>query len=566
MAWIYSKQIKVSGSFDINDERLINVQDPSESQDATTKIYVDQSVESITGSISSTFTGSGDVIDIGNPADGTYDDGFFEFTSSTKIADAIDDISEAFLDIAPVKASTLTGEDLTRTNPSVFSGKLSTGLNPEWYIGYNSSDTISILTSATTIDLRTPSISDTFRAGKNSDFTPLNILTGGVTASVVYGSGALVASSSRALDLDTGTTGIINISALDTYNTFWVKANARINDTNSITGSIKYKISADQGADETNDYQLFYVGGGGDFPDQSFSVSPVTGSTSETLMYLSGILYYDTGTTWDVSYTAQNLYNPVYAIGNQSYISSTYFTNVAVNYGGTPADINDLTVTDNTRTLLSGQTSTWGNLGTGTATIYKPNKSNVSSNFDLGDKPINSRGNISTDLIEYFYDEQYRNIDENSDGWTSANALTDSNLQVQNGRLINGLYASYGGFSATTQSYHRNWIPQNSNGNGTMDIDRTGFTEFVESYQGGSSKLQIIFRANGKIYDLGRAVGDDSGSIYGIRDSISGEIITWALPTGDTVNNGNPFKMEIIFYGEGSGDYINDITMTFNQG
>ena len=44
---------------------------------------------------------TGDEIGIGTPTDTTYTDGFFDtFTSNTLISDAIDEISEAFLDLA----------------------------------------------------------------------------------------------------------------------------------------------------------------------------------------------------------------------------------------------------------------------------------------------------------------------------------------------------------------------------------------------------------------------------------------------------------------------------------
>lgn len=506
----------------------------------------------------------GDTIEIGVPTDGTYTDGFFDFTSSTKVSDAIDDISEAFLDLAPSQAELLTGEDLVNQN-SVFSGKLSSGLNSEWYIGYSAGDTVSVLTSNSSIDLRTPSTTDTFRAGLKRDYTPVNNLTGGVTASKVWGtSGSL---SIRAYTSDTGSTGILNLNDLSIYNTFWMKANARIDETVSETGSLVYNISASN-AGVTNDYQLFYVGDSTDFPTQSFSVAPSSSIDTEITMYLSGIQYYTSGSTLEVSYTAIDLYNPVYVTGNQSYLSSTYFSDVGINFGGTPSAESTLTIESQSITILSDQSSNYNNLGTGSVTLYKPNKSNVSSNFNIGSRPINSKGNMSTDTLEYFYDENYRNVDESTDGWEPTASLVDGNLQVQNGRLINGEFGDYISFTATEHEYHRKLIPQNSNGNGNITIDRNGFTDFVEEYNDSSSELQIIFRANSKIYDLGRAVGDDDvgSSIYGIRDSITDETITWGLPVGDTVDNANPFKMEIIFRNSTSSDYINSISMSFSQG
>jgi hypothetical protein len=48
MGQLKNKQILVSSNFNINNQKLINVTDPTESQDAATKIYVDQNLSGIT--------------------------------------------------------------------------------------------------------------------------------------------------------------------------------------------------------------------------------------------------------------------------------------------------------------------------------------------------------------------------------------------------------------------------------------------------------------------------------------------------------------------------------------
>ena len=86
---------------------------------------------------------------IGTPADTTYTDGFFDsWTSSTTVANAVDDINELLFLLAPEKPGLLTSTNLTATTvPTFYTVKLSDGLINEWYydtagLGYTAGDTI----------------------------------------------------------------------------------------------------------------------------------------------------------------------------------------------------------------------------------------------------------------------------------------------------------------------------------------------------------------------------------------------------------------------------------------
>jgi len=521
-----------------------------------------------TGSIiiSGSLTTTGSIIGtvkIGDPDDGTYTDGFFDtFSANTNLANAIDEISEAFLDLAPAKAGILTGENLTRINPSVFSGYLADGLNSEWYVGYVAGNLSSVLTAATTVDLDSPSQGDTFRAGKNSDITAS--LEGGVSASRAYGSDPFTVIDTKSLASGVGSSGIIEIETIQQYNTFWAMANARINDTITATGSVKWKMSADNSAGETDEYQLLYVGTITDFPNASFLNSPTSSVTTEVNKYLSGIAYYGNGTDIDIMYAGQNLFNPVYS-ANQTRIESSYFINLNVNTL-TPDYYDNFYVTQSLL-LSSNVQSSYGNVGIGTVRLYKPNKSTVSSNFNIGSKAINTYGVRSTTLLEYFDDEDKRYESYNSSSWTVTDLLPEFQLQVQNGRLIDGRYGNYTGFSGSIHYYYRPFTPTNANQNGTITIDRTDFSSFVEEWD-GSGELQAAFYINSEngstIYDLGRAVGNNSGNIYGIRNSISGELIDWALPAGKQTSNGDPLILVIKYNSAESTDYITQLTVTFD--
>lgn len=525
-----------------------------------------QSGETITSSIISQ---SGDVIKvagtldvsssiyIGTPDDGDYTDGFFDtFTRTTPLSDAIDDISEAFLLLAPAKASILTGNDLSCTAPSIFSAKISDGLASDWYVDYVAGNIITTAVSTTTATLLTPNISTTFRAGKASDISAS--LNGGVSASRADGVSDFGVINNRPLVDGIGATGIIEITAIDEYNTFWAKANAKINDTLTQTGSVKYKISADNNAGETNAYQLFYCGDSFDFPAQSFLSSPTDGGVgAEYLSYLSGVEYYTTNTTFTSSFTAQNMFNPVYYIGNQTMMASNYTGTTYVNAVGTPNNNDLLEGPDTTITLLSGKQSSFDSVGTGTITLFKAGKSNISDTFNLGSKPINSKGTtsiIGDTCNEYFDDEAKRWSDLQTITFNSGSALVDGDLQVQNGRLICGVYGDYvahvSGSGLDQAQYIREITPDTTyrqSGDCEIKFYSGAFGETISEW-GGLGKLQLALVMDGdivsatsasQVYDLGRAFGNDSGGIKGARTSIETENqttykINWSLGTNST--------------------------------
>ena len=146
----------------------------------------------------------------------------------------------------------------------------------------------------------------------------------------------------------------------------------------------------------------------------------------------------------------------------------------------------------------------------------------------------------------------------------SSASLSNGDLQVRNGRLVHPNTGDYSGFTGD-QDYYRIFTPTGPKANGTITIDRDGFASFVEPW-GGSGALQAAFYIYGdtNIYDLGRAVGDDTGIIKGIRNgSPSGELINWSLPAGKYATPSNPFILIIRFTVENISNWINTITVTW---
>jgi hypothetical protein len=479
-------------------------------------------------------------INIGRPSDGSYTTGFFDtFTTTTKVSDAIDEISAAFLDLAPAKAGTLTSQTLTLSSPSTFTGYLAGGLNSaDWYVGASAHQAISSLVSSTSVVYATPSTSTIFRAGKYSNLSPSNVLEGGVSASIASGSQTLAVYSTRALSAGTGLTGAINITSLAQYNTFWVKANAQIQHTLTTTGSYKYSVTADNAAGTTNTSQLWYVGGAGDFPTQAVTAdTPITSST--TFNYLSGVPYLKTA-TFTLGITGSNLFNPVYN-QNQVSFTSTYFSTLTT--GSNSPNYNDTLRLNVTRTLTanlsSGQTSP-----TGTVTVSKPNKSNQSTSYTLAAQKVNSYSSAqSTNTTEPFLDEARRYGDFQTTSWTSINALTDGNLQVQNGRLIDGRAGDYAAFTATTQEYFRALTVTSFTAGGTHTFTVSGFSSVSQWGSGGELEISFVKAADvtgaktaSTVWDFGRAFGNNSGNIKGIVVSGTGLSGTFSLGTDNSGN------------------------------
>ena len=483
-------------------------------------------------------------INIGRPSDGSYTTGFFDtFTTTTKVSDAIDEISAAFLDLAPAKAGTLTSQTLTLSSPSTFTGYLAGGLNStDWYVGASAFQAISSLVSTTSAVYATPSTSTIFRAGKYANLSPSNILEGGVSASIASGSQTLAVYSTRALSAGTGLTGVINITSLAQYNTFWVKANAQIQHTLTTTGSYKYSVTADNAAGTTNTSQLWYVGGAGDFPTQAVTAdTPITSST--TFNYLSGIPYLKTA-TFTLGITGSNLFNPVYNL-NQVSFTSTYFSSLTT--GSNSPTYSDTLLLNVTRTLTSnlssGQTSP-----TGTVTVSKPNKSNQSTSYTLAAQKVNSYSSAqSTNTTEYFLDEarRYSNFltATASISWASGSALTDGNLQVQNGRLIAGVAGDYTAFTATTQEYFRALTVTSFTAGGTHTFTVSGFSSVSQWGSGGELEISFVKAADvtgaktaSTVWDFGRAFGNNSGNIKGIVVSGTGLSGTFSLGTDNSGN------------------------------
>lgn len=482
----------------------------------------------ISGSL--TVTGSSPSINIGTPegSDNVYSDGFFStFNENTRLANALDQISEAFADLAPAKAVALTGQQLVVANPStLYSGYLAGGLiASDWYVDYTANQLVSNgLSTIAAVSLSSPT--NSFPAGKKSNFDPSNILEGGVTASITA-QGDAASLSIKALNTGNGTVGALTIDSLVTFNNLWVKGAATIAHTMADTGSYKYQLLADQEAGQSVEKQYFYLG---TYANPSVTTGTIT-SGSVTYNDLSGVKYLKTA-TFNIPSTGSDLFNPVYNL-NQFSFSSTYTNNLTT--GSQAADtpqFGDILQLEVNPTLTAGLSS-GQNAPTGTVAVTKPGKTGTyNASYTLTPKKVNSYvSDPATTTNEPFLGESKRYTNLNTSTWTSSNPLNNGALQVQNGRLVGGNAAGGGDYSgfASQQNYFRLFESGLGNGktNGNFTLSATGFTQ-LQNWDSGNAGLEaaiiVVEEITGgltasKIFDLSRAavVGPVISNIYGAK-------------------------------------------------
>ena len=520
----------------------------------------------ISGSVfSGSFIGAGaNLADlrIGTPSDGGFDTGFFDtFTSGTKLSDAIDEISAAFLDLAPPQGSRLSSTNLTRTSPGVFTAYLAGGLNADdWYVnGGAANQQASGLISATNANFNTVS----FRIGKSSSIA--GGLIGGVTASIGTGSQTPIPFSIRALSLGNGNTGNITINSIGVYNTFWATASAALNYTVLKTGSVRFNVSADNGAGTSNTATLFYAGAGVDFPQHTLTADPVTVS-NKTYNSLSGIQYLKTA-DFTISFTGSDVFKPVYQL-NQVAVTSEYFSTLTTG-SNTPQYDSPLNLSVN-RSLLSNKSSGVAASVSGNVRIVKPQKTDQNVSVVLTTEKINSYiSPPSTNTIEYFLDESRRYETFTAQSWNPSTTLANGNLQVRNGFLVHGQYGGDYPSFAGDQQYLRAVVPSNNSSfTGSFNFNSTGFTTIAPWGASGTNQLQAVFVVNNSsnytagtpntVYDLGRAAGTSATvggvTVIGVKTGTVGQL-AGAIDMGTNSTGTDTVIVWVKFVGVSSPSY-----------
>lgn len=493
------------------------------------------------------YGGSGDTFKIGIPSDGTYTDGLLDIDSKTTLSDAIDQINEALLSIAPEEAGLLTGQDLVLSGTTTYSAVLPSGLDSAWYPGGESpGDTVTGYIVDPTYTLTSPDQATRWRAGKASDPS-----TAGIITHVING----VDVSERNIgEIGEGLTGTLFVDDISTYNNIWLKANGYLTINHTGEGKETHALKSSV-AGQTNAVALYY-----DDTNTAPTFSSAASQSPNTAVtgYLSGIQHYALNSTFDVSYTAASgIFEKAYHPTAVSQISHPAGTTVVVNPSSVPAVGDTLVVTDELFTLdtadIARETSDI------TVTLQKPNGDSATSTVALA-MPVNTYGTTSTTTAEYFTDEAQRltGLNSTSPDWTSSTAITDGYAQVRitdSGTEVG--YADlgdYSGFSGTQQVYQRHFS-KTSTPNASLTFTGINYTD-IDVYGSGDLNLIIKLDVDNICFDaglpFGAVNGDGSGDSY--ANSIgcqvgtsSGTRLDISFGTRTTATNNNRYRTIFIF-------------------
>jgi hypothetical protein len=519
---------------------------------------------------------------LGTPTDTTYTDGYFNTWTPgvTTAADAFDDINELLSLLAPAAPDDLSGMTLAiSSSPTFYSAKVSANNSANWYrAGISTGSTISryYVTGSLTLS-STPTTK--FFAGKAGDTASF-----GTVSHILYDSTYTSGTAVSFIDLTTNPTptytlGTMRVTALGTTNTIWNKANANIQaytqSTDGYAGnSLRWTPSSIGSSSESNLYEVWkdtYSTGGAATP--SFSTGPSNTVTTEVFKYLSGLKYYGSGTSWQVTFiAASGIFNRCYNPTRVANISATGLVTLSLTgeESGTPvynatydrSGLNYVTATLN----ASNQSSFNKYLTVGLYKVINSTSSNTAINYY-----INTYGNTSTAYNEYFQDEVFRLVNDSAGSGTafsSLDNLANAYAQVRSGTLrvpIQSEYDAQWAGSANNYStdntfeYQRWFSKAGATKSGTL-----AFTGILSSdiYAYGSSgsgstglNLLIYLETDQVWFDLGIPVGLGGTGIsrlsaIGAKDltNTSGSNLAWSLgSTYSTALNNNRYRVSILF-------------------
>ena len=535
---------------------------------------------------------------LGTPTDTTYTDGYFDTWTPgvTTAADAFDDINELLALLAPAAPDGLGSTTLSISNsPTFYSAKVSANNSANWYQAgittgsllnnkYYVSGTLTLASFPTS----------KFFAGKAGDTASF-----GTISHILYDSTYTAGTAVSFIDLTTNPTptytlGTMRVTALGTTNSIWNKANANIQaytqSTDGYAGNaLRWTPSSIGSSSETIKYEVWkdtYSVGGAATP--SFSTAPANTVTTEVFKYLSGLKYYGTGTSWQVTFVAASgIFNRCYNATRVANIQATGLVtlNLTGEESGTPvynatydrSGLNYVTATLNTINQSSFNKFL-------TVGLYKViNSTSLTTNINYY---INTYGNISTAYDEYFHDEVYRLLNDSAGAGTafsSADNLANNYAQVISGTLRVPLQAEYDSqwagsandYSSDTYFEYQRWFSKAlTTQSGTLNFSGVTVSNLYPYGSSGAGNtginVLIYFESQNVWFDLavpfntsGRD-GSTKSLAFGAQNVglTSGSTFAWSSGSlYSTGLNNNRFRLSVIFRGN-STNIITQILST----
>jgi hypothetical protein len=520
---------------------------------------------------------------IGTPSDGTYTDGFFDsWTSSTTVANAVDDISELLALIAPAKPGFLTAQSLSATSqPTTYTVKLSGGLGNEWYytqsgMGYSAGNTISTYFLTGSYVLSSPDSATRFYAGTTTQ------ATFGEAAHLIYaynvGAGSVTSSINATYNLagtgTTGTSGTLTVNSLETYNNIWTKANAFITYSQSAEGWLGHSLTHTLSG-ETNVRAYFRDTISNASPTPYFSVGAGITENTPSFVWLSGVRYYGFNSTFDVSFQAgNNIFDRCYNATQVARVYGTGMDNFNLNPVSVPNynDYYDMTSGFTISLDKEDEAAFYQDSSVNKFLYVALFKAHGSSPGGIGTtiaqlplaRAINTYTSPSTNVYEAFYDEDMRV----AVGTTGAfdpeiTPLVNGNAQVRNGILCYPVTADYSGIGLTyfsgDQVYERFFYKESAS-NGTLSISGlsnvasdivgvgSGVTsgkinvllQLIDTGIGTTSYIYYDLGENASALPIGSYGGVGTSNLYGGRFSANSNSVTFSFGTKSTENSSTP--------------------------
>lgn len=452
--------------------------------------------------------------------------------------------------IAPAKPANLTGTALTLSNTTLFNARVPSGLPAGWTV--TSGSLISNYIIDNTYTLTSPTPTTAFYAGIFSTPSSYGIVSHVRNGSSIVSKDMSTGTGSASFSDVAGST-TLTVSSLAAYNGLWNKANANISYTQNAEGTVSHVMSSTV-AGSSNTFFLNYDNTN---PTPSFSVTPSVTSFNPVTKFLSGILYYDAGTQFHLTFTAATgIFNRCYHQTAVALVTGNGFNNISLNPGSVPVYTDTFPISNSVVTLNTTNVSTGGSNGQLTVTLQKPAGNNFANvqTFPLADSisaRVNTYGIVSTNTFEAFLDENKRLIQSTSTPFDSTVSLANGEAQVLNGSLVYGNtdYPSKTG----DQRYDRRFIVGVQNG-GSMTF--SGFNPAnIATFNTGNINIFLQLETTGGFYDLGKPFGSNNGTgdgsslanSKGGRVSISGSTLNYTFGTFSTASNSNQFRMIFVF-------------------
>ena len=505
-----------------------------------------------------------DQIALGNPKDGSWAPGLFDFHSAYKVAYALDDINEILLEVAPQKPKTLQSLEFEIENIELYSGYESIGNDfyegvPGIYRNY--------LTESSSFYLYTPSGDAFGDADKgvlslfvnNLKIDEFNLYNAFVEdnkkekqSGINYGVQANGARFDEGLPGNNGalrnsTNNFLSIMSVEPYNNFSVyqKGRVRINVVSSILRK-GYNVIYLSHQTDTNLYTSlsfkFFWDNSNSRPEIVESIN-LEQSEVTSNKFVSGIRYYSVGDKFVADFNVSRAFNNVFSLVPMKY-SMPGLNETEIEY-------NDENISGVSEKPVIGELIDYN----GEFRLNKYNEYSIdarlnvttldpfgegqSKESDPKNMLVNTFTNGSTDKIEFFRDEVYRLPSNDYDTvpvarknvWNSRDSLIEGQCMLFNRRLM---YANtnfigykpdqivdYSAFSQE-QYYYRSLYDNNPKNNGTFMITGISEDNLIKNKLWIDIKLPGVtgWLSLNKYYDVSEFTGaDGNGCLLRVEDN-----------------------------------------------